>query len=70
MTESRQTRQLSPFWSWVCARRAHDNFRGDFIRDTRDLVEMGVNPGERILAACPEAMQESERLRATFSHLQ
>lgn len=26
------------FFEWICARKAHDNPRGDFIQDTRDMV--------------------------------
>ena len=29
------------FFRWVATRRAHQNPRGDFIRDTRYLVENG-----------------------------
>lgn len=27
------------FWEWVCERRAQDNPRGDFVRDTRSVRE-------------------------------
>ena len=26
------------FFEWICARKAHDNPRGDFIKDTRAMV--------------------------------
>lgn len=32
------------FWRWIATRKAHDNPRGDFIRDTRDLMNMGIDP--------------------------
>ena len=69
MAGTEQAVQLNPFWAWVCARRAHDNPRGDFIRDTRELVRMGINPGERIVGACAEALEEYDKLHARFSRL-
>ena len=35
------------FWKWVYNRKAHDNPRGDFIRDTRDLMDMDIDPETR-----------------------
>ena len=32
------------FWAWVGRRRAGDNPRGDFIRDTQDALSRGLNP--------------------------
>ena len=28
------------FWHWVAARRATDTPNGDFVRDTRDILDM------------------------------
>ena len=36
------------FWEWVCNRRAHDNPRGDFVRDTRYLMECARDPNEHL----------------------
>ena len=58
--------QLSPFWRWVCSRHAYDNPRGDFIRETRDLVRMGIDPETRIDSACNEALQEYSRLSSAY----
>lgn len=55
------------FWKWVTGRRAHDNPRGDFIRDTRDLVKAGLDPGPRILGAPTEVRAEYERLLREFA---
>ena len=54
------------FWQWVAKRNAHDNPRGDFIRDTRELVEAGIDPGTRIGSACNEAREEHGRLLKEF----
>jgi hypothetical protein len=60
------------FLSWVCSRRALDNPRGDFIRDTRDLSPLAKaelsEPLEHWPAPwpsadmCAEAFDESIRL--------
>lgn len=60
------------FLRWVAARRAHDNPRGSFIRDTRDLLEVydtASNPDHilsyiesRASEACIEAKAEGYRL--------
>ncbi|MXZ72413.1 MAG: hypothetical protein F4Z04_13050 [Acidobacteria bacterium] len=55
-----------PFWQWVASRRAGANLRGDFIRDTRNLLDAGGNPEERIVMACPEAQVEYERLQRQY----
>ena len=36
--------ELSMFWVWVASRHAHDNPRGNFIRDTRAGICMGKTP--------------------------
>lgn len=58
---------------WVAGRRAHDNPRGDFIHDTRDLLDMldnGTIDEDRVLArlasACYPARQEWEKLKRAF----
>ena len=58
--------EIDSFWTWVCTRRAHDNPRGDFIRDTRCLVGTGVGPNTRLAGACPEAREEHDRLRRQY----
>ena len=55
------------FWKWVTGRKAHNNPRGDFIRDTRNLVEAGIEPGSRILGASTEAKTEYWRLLREFA---
>ena len=56
-----------PFWQWVASRRAGENPRGDFIRDTRDFLGAGGDPEERIATACPEARDEYERLQRQYA---
>ena len=64
------TTEIGPFWKWVCARRAHDNPRGDFIRDTRDLVRIGIDPGTREASMYWEAEREYDRLRREYVRTQ
>ena len=54
----------SEFWQWVCKRKAYDNPRGDLIRDTRDLVDAGINPETRRhrLRSNPEGEREYQKL--------
>lgn len=59
-------RANDPFWRWVVSRKAGDDPRGDFIRDTRDLLNNGGDPEPRIATACPEAQAEYERLRRQY----
>lgn len=54
------------FWKWVSKRKAGRNPRGDFIRDTRDVIEMGANPDEKIIGACNEAKDEYDKLKVEF----
>lgn len=56
------------FWEWVCARKAHDNPRGDFIRDTRDLMKMGIDPETRLdrLRENREGMKQYRKLRQEY----
>ena len=57
------------FWKWVVGCKAHDNPRGDFIRDTRGLVEAGIDPATRIAGAPREARAELGRLLREFDAL-
>ena len=54
------------FWKWVAKKKAGRNPRGDFIRDTRDVIEMGANPDEKIIGACNEAKDEYDKLKIEF----
>ena len=54
------------FWDWVATRRACDNPRGDFIRDTRDLMKNGGDPGAAMQTACPEAWDEYLEMRRKY----
>ena len=54
---------------WLCTRRAGDNPRGDFIRDTRDIQATPTKEAIgrdrvnlRLLQACQEARIEEEKL--------
>ena len=58
----------SKFWRWVCSRRAHDTPRGDFIRDTRFLVEIDIDPESRLGRACEDAKREYRRLRRQWDN--
>lgn len=37
-----------PFWRWVAQQKATSSHRGDFIRDTRDVLIDGKNPASEI----------------------
>ena len=51
------------FWKWVYSRRAQDNPRGDFIRDTRVVMDAGArSPDEALWGGCIEARVEHDRL--------
>ena len=69
----------SRLFAWICSRRAGDNARGDFIRDTRMLVgmidkartehgrEQGIwRVNSRLAGACEEALREFDRLARAF----
>lgn len=64
------------FWQWVCARRAHDNPRGDFIRDTRTIRSVH-DPNEAWWEVCPNCLEgaspaaygEYQRLVREFNSL-
>ena len=57
------------FWEWVAARQDPETPRGDFIRDTRFLVEAGLEPCERVhrLGDNPEGMKAYNRLRGEWN---
>ena len=60
------------FVQWVCRRKAHDNPRGDFIRDTRDLVRMKIPESEiegRMQSESSEANAVYRRLRREYDQL-
>lgn len=61
--------EIDPFWTWVCAQPDHNDPRGDFIRDTRDLVRGGVDPGTRIVGGSLEARAEHDRLRREYDRI-
>lgn len=54
------------FWKWVASRRAHDNPRGEFIRDVRDLLSWGMDPTGRLFIASPEGKRQYESLRREY----
>ena len=64
------------FWQWVCDRKAHDNPRGDFIRDTR-IIRSVHDPNEAWWEVCPNyltgaslaAYEEYQRLVRQFNRL-
>ena len=55
------------FWVWVGDRKAGENPRGDFIRDTRDLLSVDIDPGGRLLYGASEAMEEHDILWRRYS---
>ena len=48
------------YWNWVISRRAHNNPRGDFIKDTRDALADGSDPNVEIQMGL---LSSSERRR-------
>ena len=58
------------FVEWVVTRKAGDNPRGDFIRDTRFVVECGRASEDeirmRMRTSCWEAAKEYQRLFRQF----
>ena len=62
-----ETNPEAGFWHWVCNLRAGDNPRGDFIRDTRDLLIGGEDPDTSHFSACAEATQEYIKLRVQWA---
>lgn len=58
-----------PFLEWVAAKRAGDNPRGTFIRDTRSLMRQGVaeaDLGWKLAGAAPEALSECRKLESEY----
>lgn len=70
-TEYIKEDRFGEFVEWVCSLRAHNNPRGDFIKDTRGLRKDALAAGEdpaklvsRALSmACAEADAEYSRLQ-------
>ena len=54
------------FWQWVVKQAAGDDPRGDFIRDTRELIGRGDEPGDSMLCACGEARKEHDAMIAEY----
>ena len=60
----------SLFWKWVTTRRAHDNPRGDFIRETQGIFDQYEESQAESMCesliqgagVCREARLEKERL--------
>lgn len=50
------------YWNWVISRRAHNNPRGDFIKDTRDILAAGYDPNLKIQMGSSQAQEEDEKL--------
>ena len=50
------------FWIWVGRRKAGDDPRGDFVRDTRELLRSDIDPGRELISGCLEAMKQHDHL--------
>ena len=57
------------FWDWVVSRKAHDNPRGDFIRETRELLADNIRSLWETWGTCREAQDEFNRLRKQYNKL-
>ena len=55
------------FWAWICAQADGDDPRGDFIRDTRDLVRIGIDPDTRLYRVEGVVEKEYDRLRREYN---
>lgn len=58
-----------PFFEWVAGRRAGDNPRGEFIRDTRRILRQGVSEtdaGWKLAGAGQEAQLEYRKLESEY----
>ena len=58
------------FWVWVGDRKAGDNARGDFIRDTRDFLSTDADPDIRLYDAVRGAQQEHDVLWRRYAREQ
>ena len=68
ITTDYETNLPAAFWNWVCNRQAGDNPRGDFIRDTRDLLRVGRDsPDEVLESACAKAIEKYLTLRTRWA---
>ena len=65
VTTDYDTNLDADFWNWVCNRRAGEDQRGEFIRDTRILLEIGKQPGALMMDT--EAVQEYVKLRVRWA---
>lgn len=58
------------FWNWVVGlEEVDDTARGDFIRDTKDLMKRGYAPSTitiHVRFGCIRAQKEYEKLRIEF----
>lgn len=61
--------KLSDFWNWVIEEQDEDNPRGDFIRDTRRIVQKGEDPSTWITSADGVVVDEYEKLKKEFDNL-
>ncbi|MCY4094238.1 MAG: hypothetical protein OXG05_03840 [Gammaproteobacteria bacterium] len=50
------------FWAWVASQEVTDTPRGDFIQDTKDILDAGNDPSVRIMSACAEAQREYQAM--------
>ena len=50
------------FWAWVGDRRAGDDPRGDFIRDTKEALSSGLDPDTLLDRANERAEEEHDLL--------
>ena len=57
------------FFRWVACRRAYNNPRGDFIRDTRRCLERGLGCESEINRGGSEAQREYRRLLRQWERL-
>ena len=67
--QAQETSLPPPFFEWVAEKRAGENPRGDFIRDTRSLLQQGYSEtgirGE-LARACQEARSEYQKLESLY----
>ena len=67
VTTDYSTNLEGAFWNWVCNLDDADDPRGDFIRDTRDLLALGGEPEEAMVDACCQATAEYVKLRTQWA---
>lgn len=66
----KRPRQTDEFWDWLVKRPVTDTPRGDFIKDTLDLIEMGIDPRSRLhrLRGNPEGEAVLKRLERLYKN--